>query len=107
MQYAGMQEPHERLAWARRNAGYETATDAAKAMGVYAPTYLGHENGSRGLGRNLQKYSKFFKVSAVWLLTGEGPALFRDMVDPTADLPPEKRAEALRFIEFLRASTGR
>lgn len=44
----GMNDIHERLAWARRHHGaHRTATDAARAFGWPVSTYLGHENGDR------------------------------------------------------------
>ena len=79
-----MTSAHERLAEARAAAGYETAADAARALGVREPTYFGHENGSRGLGRAAQRYATFFKVSLDWLLTGRGE--MRSGVRPPRDL---------------------
>lgn len=67
-----MDTPALRLQHARREAGYATATQAAEAMGVPAPTYLGHENGSKGLSRAGQRYADFFHVSLAWLLSGRG-----------------------------------
>ncbi len=43
---------HERLAKARKEAGYPSGSAAAAALGVKEPTYLGHENGSRGFKRD-------------------------------------------------------
>ena len=69
-----MSEMHERLAIARREAGFQTATAAAEALGVREPTYLGHENGSRGFKRDsADNYARRFGVSLEWLLTGKGP----------------------------------
>src|SRR6266850_4608554 len=65
-------EPHHRLRFAREQAGYASASDAARAMGVEEPTYLGHENGSRGLSRAGPRYARFFRVSLDWLLAGRG-----------------------------------
>ncbi|MFZ5737695.1 MAG: XRE family transcriptional regulator [Pseudomonadota bacterium] len=65
-------EPHQRLQKARKEAGYDDATAAADAMGISPPTYLGHENGSRGLSRSAKRYAEFFHVSLEWLLTGRG-----------------------------------
>lgn len=62
----------KRLVTARQAAGYETPADAARALGVSAPTYWGHENGSRGLSRAAGRYADFFKVSADWLVRGRG-----------------------------------
>src|ERR1041385_731612 len=64
--------PHQRLRRAREHAGFMRASDAARAMGIEEPTYLGHENGSRGLSRAAQRYAKFFRVSLDWLLAGRG-----------------------------------
>jgi SOS-response transcriptional repressor LexA len=67
------QEIGERLATARRAAGYSSAAAAARALGIPYPTYAGHENGSRGLRKNIADYARKFGVSADWLLTGAGP----------------------------------
>jgi phage repressor protein C with HTH and peptisase S24 domain len=65
-------EAHERLKQARLNAGYRTATEAAKKMGVKVPTYSGHENGSRKFDADAALlYGKRYNVSPGWLLTGE------------------------------------
>ncbi len=55
--------PHQRLRLAREQAGFARASDAARAMGIEEPTYLGHENGSRGLSRAAARYARFFGVS--------------------------------------------
>jgi SOS-response transcriptional repressor LexA len=65
--------PHERLVWARRRAGHESAAAAAEAMAISKPTYFGHENGSRGITVNAgERYATFFRVSFDWLMRGEG-----------------------------------
>src|ERR1700760_1193989 len=69
---APLEAPHQRLRFAREQAGFARASDAARAMGVEEPTYLGHENGSRGLSRAGPRYAKFFRVSLDWLLAGRG-----------------------------------
>jgi phage repressor protein C with HTH and peptisase S24 domain len=71
-----MIEAHRRLIAAREAAGFKTATDAARALKVPAPTYLAHENGSRGLtAANVLNYAQQLNVDATWLLygTGRGP----------------------------------
>lgn len=71
---AFMGEQHERLSQARKAAGYETATAAADAMGLQPPTYLAHENGSRGFKLDsANRYAKFFRVPLEWLLFGANP----------------------------------
>jgi phage repressor protein C with HTH and peptisase S24 domain len=64
--------PHERLQLAREKAGYATAADAARAMGVPLPTYTHHENGTSGLSRAGARYARFYRVSLDWLLAGRG-----------------------------------
>jgi SOS-response transcriptional repressor LexA len=67
-----MNKINEKLIQARKDAGYDTAADAARAMGVPEPTYSGHENGNRGFGRaKAVKYAKFFKVPVSRFVTGE------------------------------------
>lgn len=61
----------DRLKRAREAAGFETASDAARALGVPGPTYIGHENGARGFTTSsAERYARKFKVSLDWLLTG-------------------------------------
>lgn len=68
-----MSDTANRLRQAREAAGYATAGDAAAAFGWKYPTYVGHENGSRGLRPDLiRRYAKAFRVSAHWLLDGFG-----------------------------------
>jgi len=67
-----MTEMHERLIWACKEAGYETAREAAEALGIKEPTYMCHENGSRGFKAHAEIYARKFKVNLEWLLTGRG-----------------------------------
>lgn len=68
-----MDDPHERLQAARARAGFDEATDAARAFGWNENTYRSHENGQRGLRRDVaERYAKRFRVTVGWLLTGEG-----------------------------------
>lgn len=65
----------KRLTQARRAAGYETLADAVRYLGVKYPTYAGHENpNSPGTYQTAaaELYSRKFKVSLDWLLTGRG-----------------------------------
>jgi phage repressor protein C with HTH and peptisase S24 domain len=73
MQNAFMTAMHERLIWARKEAGYESAREAAAALGVTESTYMGHENGFRGFKSRAELYARKFKVSLEWLMTGRGP----------------------------------
>lgn len=70
MHFMGTPES-DRLLLARRKAGFASASDAAKALGVKEPTYMGHENGSRGFKKaSAEQYARRFGVSLEWLLTG-------------------------------------
>jgi phage repressor protein C with HTH and peptisase S24 domain len=79
--------PHQRLRLAREQAGFARASDAARAMGIEEPTYLGHENGSRGLSRAAARYARFFGVSLDWLIDG------RDVLTPASGPPPPRNGE--------------
>lgn len=73
MMQNGDMETHERLRRARIDAGFKRASDAARALGVKTPTYLGHENGSRAFDyETARRYGRRFGVSAEWLLSGDG-----------------------------------
>lgn len=64
----------ERLKVAREAAGFKTAKQAAQSLGVSYPTYVQHENGTRGIVREADLYARRFKVSLDWLLRGRGTA---------------------------------
>jgi len=66
-----MSDLGKRLAQARRQVGFHSASEAARALGMPVPTYSAHENGSRAPERETaQKYARRFKVSLDWLLNG-------------------------------------
>lgn len=78
----------ERLKKARRDAGYRTATDAAKSLGIPYPTYAAHENGSRQYEADeAVVYARKFKVPIEWLLTGKGGAVTPLSKSPLASVP--------------------
>ena len=79
--------PHQRLRFAREQAGYGRASDAARAMGIEEPTYLGHENGSRGLSRAAARYARFFGVSLDWLIDGRGEARLAATLQASTSAP--------------------
>lgn len=69
----------QRLKQAREQAGFESAADAARFLGVREPTYSSHENGSRGIPlRRAQQYASAYKVNLDWLLTGRGDMKGKD-----------------------------
>jgi len=61
------------LRQARRAPGFDDATAAARRFGWVVPTYLAHENGSRGFSfERSETYARAFKAHLGGLLTGEG-----------------------------------
>lgn len=100
MHCAYVQEFHERLKWARERI-YESASDAARALQMNVPTYLGHENGSRGGKDNAQKYARLFKVNYTWLMTGKGDPSGDPIQAMIEDLPPEAQREVETFVRYL------
>jgi phage repressor protein C with HTH and peptisase S24 domain len=100
-----------RLAEARKNRGFTDAKSAAAYFGWNYTSYSQHERGERGLKRPVaERYSKAFRVSSGWLLTGEGaketgasiPVMGR--VGAGAEIEPEFEqvpAEGLFEVEVL------
>lgn len=91
-----MEEAFERLQRARANAGYQTPSDAARAFGWNEITYRAHENGGRGLKKDVaERYAKAFRISPAWLLTGEGKmergnvVAVRGRIGAGAEISPE------------------
>lgn len=77
----------DRLAAARRSAGYERAADAARALGIKAPTYHGYENGDRKPSRErAAQLAESFRVSLDWLVRSRGPMRKGDGEDRTVQV---------------------
>jgi hypothetical protein len=100
-------ELHERLYAARKNAGFDTAAEAAEALGVPYGTYSGHENGSSGFRADKgEMYARRFKVRFEWLMRGTGPMMdlaskYREILLTYDSLPPdlqESYADVLRKL---------
>lgn len=67
---------HERLAWARKAAGFDSAAEFARLCGVPVPTYTSNENGTRGFGNErAEVYARKAGVRFDWLVRGEGQPL--------------------------------
>jgi hypothetical protein len=63
-----------RLRESRVKAGFNSARSAAMRFGWTPSTYASHENGQTPVPQDMAvSYAKAFKVSYVWLLTGENP----------------------------------
>lgn len=100
-----------RLRQAREAAGWADGTTAARAIGVAPPTYLGHENGSRGYRDKASRYADFFKVNLEWLLTGRGvmkratgPAGVTEEADMLHEPAPRLKRPREQFPSFERGN---
>jgi hypothetical protein len=67
----------ERLRWARRKAGYKSASAAARALEMEVGTYNAHERAGQPGARmyemdEAEKYGRKFSVKPLWLMTGKG-----------------------------------
>jgi hypothetical protein len=89
-----METIHQRLLEARRKAGYVTATEAADAHGWTVPTYLAHENGTRGVSMTKARiYARAYRVTLEWLVNGRG-------APPGSDGDAADRAQVIRGIKL-------
>jgi transcriptional regulator with XRE-family HTH domain len=105
-----MTDTNARLRQARENAGFSSARSAALRFGWIPSTYASHENGQTPVpAKEAPKYARAFKVSAAWLLTGEGQQKSRNIVKvigfigPGAEItPPEDQVplEGLAKVDF-------
>lgn len=95
-----MMSMSDRLRQARVNAGYQSASAAAKMHGWGVSTYIAHENGQNDYNADrAEVYAKAFKTTAEWLLFGkENPSAGIDAQLRT--LPPD---EARKLIEKFTA----
>ena len=103
-----MSDESERLIRARQAHGrYRTATEAARALGIPPPTYLAHENGSRGFSKeDAARYARFYRVSVEWLYRGYGPQKpggQHPLLETYEELPPTEQRELIDFAEFLKS----
>lgn len=70
-----MKTMHVRLRYARIDAGYESASAAAKAHGWPISTLTAHENGQNDYNaQQAEVYAKAFKTTAEWLMFGKTPS---------------------------------
>lgn len=106
-------ELHERLILARKRAGFETAVEAAQALGVKYGTYAGHENGSSGFRADKgELYARRFKVRFEWLMRENGPmtddeaALFAEYLDLLKNASDEARQAALTTLRLGQQREG-
>lgn len=87
-----MTTPHDRLK-AVRVKRFDTAKEAAEAMGVPVATYIQHENGTRGFPtQRAKQYADFFRSTPEWLLYGR--------------TPPAKIRRMVRLVGYVGAGGG-
>lgn len=99
----------ERLRWARLRAGFERLKDAADSLNIKPGTYrtYEYEPGAQG-GRNpdlteLQRICRKYKVSWVWVATGQGSPdagvqadeRLAAVSDKVQQLPEDKQEDAI------------
>jgi len=89
--------PGRRLRWARERAGYHSAEDFAKALGLKPVTYRAYENDQNGFSRHAAWFGVKLGVTAEWLLEGAG---YPDTDPP--ELPErDERALARELLDQL------
>ncbi|QHJ84453.1 MAG: hypothetical protein [Caudoviricetes sp.] len=104
-----------RLKAARKAAGFSSAIDAAAAQRISYPTYVAHENGTRGIsGKMLELYAKRFGVTTDWLLSGRKDALtghYKRKIDEKLSFIVEatgwKQADLAEKLSVAQASVSR
>lgn len=93
-------EAAARLRWARELRLYPSASDAARAIGAPVPTYIAHENATRGFANEAVRYAEFFRVSLEWLMTGRGSPR------PRYTLPLHGEVGAGDVVELIERMAG-
>ena len=102
-EFPSLDEPNERLMWARKRAGFEDATTAARRCGWNENTYRSHENGTRGITKKAAtRYGARLDVPAEWILLGQGSMV--PPIDPEVPLLWAKLTDADReeMKEYMR-----
>lgn len=103
---------HERLRWARMEAGYDKAKAAADALSINAVTYRSYERATEDAGREpktlaeIQRIAAKFKVSWTWLAAGDGVPMIEQTIPPSvaeiwSRVPDDKKDDALAIWEAI------
>lgn len=117
--WTGLAEAHERLKWARINAGFPTARSAAESLGMQENTYSAYERApdkSKATDLDHQsamKFGKKFKVSWTWLLVREGTPFSKPMTEPQRRVlekmsaaPEVEQERAAELVEAIFKKAG-
>lgn len=91
---------HERLAFAREKAGYETAAKFAAAVGLKAVTYRSYESGQNGFAKLAHDFARRLNVTSDWLLDGTNPPPALLQQEPAQ--PPMRPIGEGEIVEILR-----
>ena len=93
-----------RLRRARQIDGrFKGPTEAARALRIEPPTYLGHENGARGFKAQAPRYAGFYKVDLKWLITGVGSPRGAPVEARILSLDPEQQKQVMGAIELFES----
>lgn len=67
-------DPHaaERLRSARKSAGFSSAAEAARSLGLNVESYRQYENGTNGFSALAPDFARRYRVRLDWLVTGRG-----------------------------------
>lgn len=95
---------HERLRQARIEAGYRSASAAARALRMKVPTYTHHENGTHAFTpEHAMIYGRRFGCDPMWLLYGDNqprPSTGRDIIP----LQPSIRNDQYEAVQQLEVA---
>jgi len=92
----------ERIRSARISAGFASAAEAARRLGMEAHAYRHYESGSRVPPTSrLPDIAKLFKVSLEWLITGKGNRETAEVIDLWDRMPQSNRKAALSMLRSL------
>ncbi len=102
-----MEEQSDRLRKARIKKGFTSVAEAARAYGFNRYTFSSHENGNRGISKQAaERYARAFGVSVGWLLTGENPPKWLDVVEIYPQLRPVRQIPSLTMGELATLTPG-
>ena len=101
----GMENMATRLRQARIEAGYSSASSAARAHGWRVSTYTAHENSQNQYdAAQAEKYANAFNTQAEWLLLGRKTQV-SDIESELRLLPPEDAQKQIaEFNSMIRAA---
>ena len=114
-EWTDLEEPHERLRWARIRAGFVTQAAAAQSLGMNSTTYSAYERSpdmSKSIAMDHQaaiRFGRKFKVSWQWLLVREGTPFSgatseaqERVLQQMATAPEEEQERIAAVVEAMR-----